>query len=64
MSVLQDLPENVAQLLSVSKILLLQAVDVLDNHLTSDEQLTVNSQYLHGSTIGAYLPGLVSAHPY
>lgn len=55
MSVLQDLPENVAQLLSVSKILLMQAVDILDNHLTSDEQLTVNSQYLHGSTIGKHI---------
>ncbi|KAK0198580.1 hypothetical protein F5146DRAFT_1020228 [Armillaria mellea] len=50
-----DLPENVAQLLSVSKILLLQAVDVLDNHLTFDEQLTVNSQYLQGSTIGKHI---------
>ncbi|KAF8078337.1 hypothetical protein FPV67DRAFT_1464963 [Lyophyllum atratum] len=42
-------------LLSVSKTVLLQAVDLLDNYLTSDDQLTVNSKFLPGSTIGKHL---------
>lgn len=41
------------QLLSVSKTVLLQAVDLLDNYLTSDDQLILSSKYLPGSTIGA-----------
>jgi len=40
------------QLLSVSKTVLLQAVDLLDNYITSDDQLTINSRFLPGSTIG------------
>lgn len=46
-------PETVRQQLSVARTLLLQAVDLLDNHLTSDEELTVSSKYMPGSTIGA-----------
>ncbi|KAG6902786.1 hypothetical protein C0995_011273 [Termitomyces sp. Mi166 len=42
-------------LLYVSKTVLLQAVDLLDNYLTSDDQLTISSKYLHGSTIGKHL---------
>ena len=42
----------VKQQLAVAKTVLLQAVDLLDNHLTSDEQITVQSQHLPGSTIG------------
>lgn len=42
-------------LLSVSRTVLLQAVDVLDNYLTSDDQLTAHSRYLPGSTIGKHL---------
>jgi hypothetical protein len=52
---LEELNGGVApltQLLSVSKTILLQAVDVLDNHLTSDDQLTTHSKFLPGSTIG------------
>lgn len=47
--------ETIHQQLSVAKTILKQAVDVLDNHLSSDDQLTVNSQYLPGSTIGKHL---------
>lgn len=38
--------------LAVAKTIMLQAVELVDNHLTSDGQLTVNSKYLPGSTIG------------
>ena len=44
--------EMVSQQLSVAKTVLLQAVDLLDNHLVSDQQLTVQSRFLPGSTIG------------
>jgi len=46
--------EVVLQQLMVAKTVLLQAVDLVDEHLTSDEQLTVHSKYLPGSTIGAF----------
>ncbi|KAG7099490.1 hypothetical protein E1B28_001337 [Marasmius oreades] len=39
----------------VGQTILQQAVDVIDQFLTSDEQLSVNSQYLPGSTIGKHL---------
>ncbi|KAG6910600.1 hypothetical protein DXG01_009551 [Tephrocybe rancida] len=42
-------------LLYVSKTVLLQAVDLLDNYLTSDDQLTISSKFLPGSTIGVSL---------
>lgn len=41
--------------LGVAKTVLFQAVELLDKHLTSDEQLTVHSKYLPGSTIGKKL---------
>jgi hypothetical protein len=44
--------ETLFQQLEVAKTVLKQAVDLLDNHLTSDDQLTVHSKYLPGSTIG------------
>jgi hypothetical protein len=47
---------QLAQLVSVSKTILLQAVDLVENHLTSDDQLTVHSKFLPGSTIGTYNP--------
>ncbi|PPQ71607.1 hypothetical protein CVT26_010542 [Gymnopilus dilepis] len=47
--------EVVKQQISVATTVLLQAVDVLDNHLTSDEQLTIQSKHLPGSTIGKHL---------
>ncbi|EDR16062.1 uncharacterized protein LACBIDRAFT_301768 [Laccaria bicolor S238N-H82] len=43
------------QQLSVAQTVLSQAVDLLDNYLTSDEQLTVHSKFLPGSTIGKHL---------
>jgi hypothetical protein len=44
--------EMVSQQLSVAKTVLLQAVDLLDNYLVSDQQLTVQSKFMPGSTIG------------
>lgn len=47
-------PEEIplTQLLSVSTTILTQALDLVENVLTSDEQLTIHSKYLPGSTIG------------
>ena len=42
------------QLLSVSTTVLRQAQDLVENVLTSDDQLQVHSKYLPGSTIGEY----------
>jgi len=47
--------ETLQQQLAVSRTVLNQAVDLLDNHLSSDDQLTVHSKYLPGSTIGKHL---------
>ncbi|PCH33396.1 hypothetical protein WOLCODRAFT_135113 [Wolfiporia cocos MD-104 SS10] len=44
-----------ARLLEVSTVVLQQAIDLVDDSLTSDEQLTVHSQYMPGSTIGKHL---------
>ncbi|OBZ78950.1 hypothetical protein A0H81_00514 [Grifola frondosa] len=44
-----------ARLLEVSTIVLRQAVDLLDKGLSTDEQLTVHSRYMPGSTIGKHL---------
>lgn len=46
--------QNLEQILDVSTIVLGQAIDMLENSLASDEQLTVQSKYLPGSTIGMY----------
>ncbi|KAJ7900000.1 hypothetical protein B0H14DRAFT_2671835 [Mycena olivaceomarginata] len=46
---------TLTQLLQVSRIVLRQGIDLLDNHITSNDQLTVHSQYLPGSTIGKHL---------
>ncbi|KAF7437087.1 hypothetical protein PC9H_003921 [Pleurotus ostreatus] len=43
------------QLLAVARTVLEQAVDLVDNYLTSDDQLTVHSKSLPGSTIGKHL---------
>ncbi|KAF8213413.1 hypothetical protein K438DRAFT_1564761 [Mycena galopus ATCC 62051] len=43
------------QLLQVSRIVLRQGIDLLDQHITSNDQLTVHSQHLPGSTIGKHL---------
>jgi hypothetical protein len=49
--------DPLTQQLSVAKTVLLQAIDLLDNYLTSDEQLSTSSQYLPGSTIGTCRAG-------
>ncbi|KIP11438.1 hypothetical protein PHLGIDRAFT_99650 [Phlebiopsis gigantea 11061_1 CR5-6] len=46
---------SLKRLLEVSTVILQQAVDLVDNGLTSDEQLIVHSQYMPGSTIGKHL---------
>lgn len=46
--------QNLEQILYVSTTVLGQAIDLLENSLVSDEQLTVQSKYLPGSTIGVY----------
>jgi len=51
----QKSPDSIEKLLFVSKTVLLQAIDLLDNHLDSDDRLTTSSQYLPGSTIGKHL---------
>ncbi|EKM60855.1 uncharacterized protein PHACADRAFT_189980 [Phanerochaete carnosa HHB-10118-sp] len=43
------------RLLEVSRVVLQQAVDLVDNDLMSDDQLTIHSQYMPGSTIGKHL---------
>ncbi|KAK7058293.1 hypothetical protein VNI00_001924 [Paramarasmius palmivorus] len=47
--------EFLGQQILVAQTVLQQAIDVLDNELTSDDQLTVQSKYLPGSTIGKHL---------
>lgn len=44
-----------ARLLEVSTIVLRQAVDLVEQNISSDEQLTVHSRYMPGSTIGKHL---------
>jgi hypothetical protein len=52
----QDSPRksdaDLSQLLSVAVTVLRQGLDLVDNVLSSDEQLTVHSKLLPGSTIG------------
>jgi len=43
------------QLLDVSTVVLQQALDLVDNYLTKDDQLTTQSKYVSGSTIGKHL---------
>ncbi|ESK98471.1 fk506-binding protein 5 [Moniliophthora roreri MCA 2997] len=47
--------EFLGQQILVAQTVLQQAIDVIDNQLTSDDQLTVHSKYLPGSTIGKHL---------
>ncbi|KAI9572739.1 hypothetical protein HD554DRAFT_2062492 [Boletus coccyginus] len=46
---------QLSELLFVSSTILQQAVDLVDNILTDNNQLTVQSKYLPGSTIGKHL---------
>lgn len=52
------------QLLSVSTTVLTQAQDLVENVLTSDDQLQVHSKYLPGSTIGGYTLQLLDHQPH
>ncbi|THV00389.1 hypothetical protein K435DRAFT_854854 [Dendrothele bispora CBS 962.96] len=47
--------ESLKQSLFVAEKVLQQAINLLDNHITSDDQLTVHSRYFSGSTIGKHL---------
>jgi hypothetical protein len=46
--------EQRRQLLAVSRHVLEQALDLVQNRLSRDDQLTVNAKHLPGSTIGKY----------
>ncbi|KAN0121540.1 hypothetical protein V8E52_003436 [Russula decolorans] len=46
---------NLEQLIDVGTTILSQALDFVNDSITSDEQLTVHSQYMPGSTIGKHL---------
>ncbi|KAF8446183.1 hypothetical protein L210DRAFT_3610703 [Boletus edulis BED1] len=46
---------QLSELLSISSTVLQQALDLVDNVLTDNDQLTVQSKYLPGSTIGKHL---------
>jgi hypothetical protein len=48
----EDAMKNLEQLIEVGTIILNQALDLLNNSLTSDEQLAIHSQFMPGSTIG------------
>jgi len=50
-----DEANALARLLEVSTVVLHQAVELVDKSLTSDDQLTVHSKYMPGSTIGKHL---------
>ncbi|KAI0094574.1 hypothetical protein BDY19DRAFT_913501 [Irpex rosettiformis] len=50
-----DETSHIHHLLDVSTIILEQGLDLLENYLTSDEQLMVDSKFVHGSTIGKHL---------
>jgi hypothetical protein len=43
---------NLEQLIDVGTTIMSQALDLVNDSLTSDEQLTVHSRYMPGSTIG------------
>jgi len=47
--------ESLSQLVSVSTTVLNQALDLVNDFLTEDQQLTVQSKFLPGSTIGKQL---------
>ncbi|RPD63212.1 hypothetical protein L226DRAFT_527985 [Lentinus tigrinus ALCF2SS1-7] len=50
-----DEPTALARLLEVSTAILRQGIDLVENSLTSDDQLTTHSNYIPGSTIGKHL---------
>lgn len=46
-------PSSLEGLLLVSVIVIRQAIDFLNDHVSADEQLSFRSKYIPGSTIGA-----------
>ena len=52
----EDDPTGLHSLLAVSVIVIQQAIDMLNNQVLHDAQLTYQSTYMPGSTIGASLP--------
>jgi hypothetical protein len=48
----EDEMKDLEQLIDVGTTILNQALDLVNDSLTSDEQLAVHSQYMPGSTIG------------
>jgi hypothetical protein len=48
----EDEMKDLEQLIDVGTTILNQALDLVNDSLTSDQQLTVHSQYMPGSTIG------------
>lgn len=53
---------QLSELLFVSTTVLQQALDLVDNVLTDNDQLTVQSKYLPGSTIGNMFPRIYCSH--
>jgi len=51
MTAMQD-DERSSQILTVATTVLQQAVDMLDAHITSDDQLVAHSALIPGSTLG------------
>jgi hypothetical protein len=51
----EDQMKNLEQLIDVGTNILTQALDLVNDSLASDDQLTVHSQYMPGSTIGTIL---------
>lgn len=56
------LPQQLSELVFVSSTVLQQALDLVNNILTDDHQLTVQSKYLPGSTIGTLFARIPHPH--
>lgn len=54
-------PTAMKHLMDVARTTLEQAIDLVETHLTTNEQLSADSKYLPGSTIGwfGHIPGLI-----
>ncbi|KAL1737631.1 hypothetical protein HDZ31DRAFT_23058, partial [Schizophyllum fasciatum] len=51
----REMTTDLGELLAVCKTVLMQGVELLDRQLTEDAQLTTDSKFLPGSTIGKHL---------
>jgi hypothetical protein len=52
-----EAPIPLAQLLTVAISVLRQGIDLVDNVLTSDDQMVIHSKHVPGSTIGTFSVG-------